>query len=443
MSKNNNGKAYVSLLAEIDRTWKALKHYWFLALLFVAVLSAGTAGLFFHDRSDTAYLYITYNYENAAYGLLPNGAKLDTFIIMSDEVMQEVLDIACITDMWPEELASMLSIVPLNSRSFSSSNPSTYYITTSYMVTLEENDALAKYRIPQQSMLRLVGNAYRNYFIKHYADDGISIEISPSGEEDMEYEEEYEFLDMCAHELLNYLSSKSTYANSFVSDYTGLSFPILRQEINNLINVSLPDCRAFILEHSIALNRTRFISKINFILDDMERNYTKGKRAFDIRGDVIQAYDGQMISTVLIPTEDLNEKFYMSKTQTGVDYLALDRSNNAISTSKVKREIEKNENIRTHMQLVKSNTAEDKAKARVLLDNVRAELIRLLEQTNQLNTEFNEQEAGEYLKIGISANGLITSLGGKRILAAGFIYVIFAVLCVRKLWSRKEKHEKV
>ena len=443
MNKKRDRKAYVSLLAELERTLKALKRYWFLALLFVAVLSAGTAGLFFKSNVDEVFLKLTYNYENAVYGLLPNGAKLDTYLVMSDEVMQNALERACITDMSPRELSSLLSVTPMNSHSFSPANTASYYISTSYMVMLDEGKAQTKYRIPRRSMLNLIGNAYQDYFIQHYTDDGISIEIPPARKTDREYEEEYEYLYMCAKELLSYLNSKSNYANSFVSDNTGLSFPIIRQELNNLLSVSLPDCRAFILEHGVSFSRSRYIAKINYLLNDMTRNYQKGKNAFDIRGDVIQSYDGEMVSTVLIPTEDTKEKFYMSKTQTGVDYLALDRSTNAINTSRVKREIEKLENIRTHMQSVPENSSADTDKAGALLDGIRSELSRLLKATNQTNTEFNQQKAGEYVKISVSGNGLMAAIGGKKILAAGFVFVVAAILFVRKLSMWKEKHEKV
>ncbi|MBR3019913.1 MAG: hypothetical protein IKH57_23035 [Clostridia bacterium] len=441
--RNSDKKAYVSLLSEVVKTLKALKQYWFLAFFLVAVLSAATAGLFFKSSVEDAFLKVTYNYENATNGLLPNGAKLDTFMIMSDEVMRDVLDRARITDMSPGALSSLLAIAPLNSRSFNAANTASYYITTSYMVTIDDSEVLTKYRMTKRSMLNLIGQAYRDYFIKHYTDDGISIDFSQSIEDSMEYEEDYEFLNMCAKELLNYLKSKSNYANSFVSDNTGFSFPKIRQELTNLMNVSLPDCRAFILEHGVALNRSRYIAKIVFLLDDMKRNYEKGKNSFDIRGDVIDSYDGQMISTVLIPTEDKKEKFYMSKTQTGVDYLALDRSTSAINTSRLQREIDKNENIHSHMKSVSENTPEDTEKTRAFLASIRSELARLLTLTNQTNAEFNEQEAGEYLKTSISGNGLMAAIGGKKILAAGFVYVLIAILFVRRLSDRKEKHEKV
>jgi hypothetical protein len=414
-----------------------------LAALIVAVLSAATAGLFFREKMNTATMTLIFNYDNATSGLAPNGVKYEISDVTSYEVLQRALELASIDNLSPSALANCLTVNPPSGHAYDISDESTYFIATAYNVTITASEALQAQSITLRSMLSLIGRAYQEFFLDKYTDRGIRIDIDTEPNQNEEFMETISRLNQQAVQLQNYLKSRDSEASDFVSINTGESFSSLRQQVQNLINVRIEDCRAYILESGVARNRKRYMSKIEYQNEDLSIRLQKQVKAYKIRMDVIEDYDGEMTSTVLIPTESSTSKFYMSKTQTGIDYIALAAANNVTKASSIQSTIDNNNNIYSHVANASDNSQKEMQKAEQLLSECRAELTRLLNLTNETCKEYSELEASNYLLYSVGSPGLLDSVGGKKLFVFVFLYMGMVVLLANYILTKREKNEKL
>lgn len=78
--------------------------------------------------------------------------------------------------------------------------------------------------------------------------------------------------------------------------------------------------------------------------------------AYQVRLEAIDKYERDMASVVLVPTEDENREFYMSRTQIGVDYFAREAEERLSQATKEQLGIATNNYTITQML---NSTAED------------------------------------------------------------------------------------
>ncbi len=438
-ANKQDGKEYRTLLSGFIELGRYVWKHALILLLAIAVCAAVTGGLFYRDSKLNGKMSLTLNYETAALGLAPNGEKFDMYSLHGKEVMSRVLEMAGITDMSAEELGSCVSVSTKGASGFSLGDNTTYSITTTYSVTLKQSQRLQRERITTESILSLLSRAYSEYFAEKYIDKGVAIEITNLMNDELEYMDQWELVNLHARQLRSYLNWRSEAAPAFISKTTGESFASLRQQMDNLINVQLADTRAYLLEHGLAKNRSNYISKLDYLNDALGRNRDKRKAAYKIRMQVIDQYDGDMISTVLIPTENSNRKFYMSKTETGIDYLAVDANYDAITVSTFQKKIDTNSNILAHMQAKAENTRAETEKANALLQSASDTVEKILLLT-QLNVEdYDRSEVNDYLLWYIVPTGPFSMIGGKTFLAMCGGYAVLALLAAYSSMHRRKR----
>ncbi len=438
-TNNPDRKIYSSIFSELISLGQYVWKHALLLLLAVALCAAATAGYFFRKSETTASMSLTLNYEEAVLGLAPNGEKIDMYVLHGNEVMGRALELAGIAEMTPEELAQCVSVSIKGASGFSLGDTTSYAIMTSYNITVRQNDSLREARISASTMLSLIRRAFHEYFAEKYIDKGVVIELTHPAYDELEYMERWELINMRANQLRSYLSSRSTAAPSFISRATGESFASLRQKMDNLIAVHLADCRAFLLEHGIAKERQTYISKLDYLNDALSRNRDKRKASYEIRMMVIDQYDGEMISTVLIPTENSNRKFYMSKTETGIDYLAVDANYDAVTVSTFQKQIDTNANILSHMRSKTANSAAEIEKANTLLQNVSDSLDEMLRLTQLTAEDYISSEANDYLLWHASRKSLKTQIGGNQFLALCGGYAALALFAAYSFKRRRKR----
>ena len=117
-------------------------------------------------------------------------------------------------------------------------------------------------------------------------------------------------------------------SRSFQSEETGETFTSLEKKINSFRDVQIERYRAFVLENGLVRDRTQYISKLNYINRISNIYYMKHLTAYQVRLEAIDKYERDMASVVLVPTEDENREFYMSRTQIGVEMCIRDRFRN-------------------------------------------------------------------------------------------------------------------
>ena len=109
---------------------------------------------------------------------------------------------------------------------------------------------------------------------------------------------------------------------------------------------------------------------------------------YAVRLNAIQMYDNSMAQVVLVPTRDLNGKFYMSRTKIGVDYLQDDAGNASGDAAVLKDEIDTNSTILQILDTIQYSAEyvekADKLKAQLIeqLQNIQKNTIKLKNNKN-------------------------------------------------------------
>ncbi len=436
--QKNKPKTYVTVIDMAVRVKKSVcKH--FVPVLTVCILCPFIImGINYRQSQNSASMTLSLNYEEATKGLTPNGIKFNMFEISSEEIMKSALSLAGISEITPKELSDCVTVAMDSTETFSETDESTYYIATTFNIKYKQPKAITKAHISAESMLGLIGKAYKDYFNNMYADKGIALEVDLSTDEDMEYMEVYDLYVLQATQIRDYLNQRSNENSTFISPSTGETFLSVKQKMEDYINVSLSKCRAYILENGIAKNRERYVSKLEHLNSLIEVSHSKRTAAYAIRNGIIKEYDGSMISTVLVPTEDLDMKYYMSKTQTGIDYLAVDANNDGTSASAFQKKISTNNSIINHMTSVGYNSPQQIEKIENMLTSLKKDLTDIAEIAKKTDNDYIVNESNNYLIQRVNEKGFIEKADIKSTL----FFTIFAWLVIFIICCKYEERKR-
>ena len=109
-------------------------------------------------------------------------------------------------------------------------------------------------------------------------------------------------------------------------------------------------------------------------------------------------YDAFMTSFVLIPTYDVDDEFYMSRTKVGVDYFAEEAKEELASATKLGEEMEHNAYASAQVGGAGGNTA-SREQADQRIDELTAELTRLSAQCRELCGAYVKEKRDGYIQV--------------------------------------------
>ena len=163
-----------------------LKNWWWILILAIAAFAVFTVYSALHSE-DTAKATLVLRYEKAYEGLSPNGSRFNINDLLNDEVLTKAINLAGLDGkLTTSQLQKSISL-----DSSGSQNPKNKYIATEYTVILS-NKYLPD-TISSRSMLGIVMECYKTYFLEHYGrNDGV-LDIDWSETEVWEY---LEFADI-------------------------------------------------------------------------------------------------------------------------------------------------------------------------------------------------------------------------------------------------------
>ncbi len=442
--KKRKMKTYVSLIERSVQIKNNISKH-IIPLMFVCIIGFFVImAVNYRISSNKASMVITFNYENAAKGLTPNGIKFNMFEIASSDIMKTALEYAGVTTVTPEELSDCVTVAMDSTEKFSETDESTYYIATTFNIDYRQPQEITKKNISAESMLGLMGKAYKDYFFSRYAEKGDALNIDIALDDDREYMENYEYFLLQATQVRDYLNRRSNENSTFTSPTTGETFLSAKKKVDNYISVSLNKCKAYILECGLAKNRKNYISKLNHLNSLIEVKHSKRTAAYEIRNNVVKEYDGSMISTVLVPTEDLDSKYYMSKTQTGIDYLAVDASNDGSAASAFQKIILQNNSILSHMKKVSYNSPKQIKKINNMMYSLRDDLKKIVDTAQKTDSDYILSEANNYLIQNVHKKSFCEKINIKSTIFFTLIFWIVVIwICCRYENRKKDRSEDI
>ena len=376
-------------LGRLSQRWRRLA---VLGVLFFLVCFAARMAEGFYTPS----MLMVFNYEEAARGQNPNVTRFNESDILSDHILEQVVQRGDLS-LSAEQLAQCLTLsTPLDAEKLDVTQASALKISTEYQVRCSEKVSL--YHTTPKTVLNLLADVYWENFVRNYAENDSVLDLSFQELEGMEYLDVKDFLEMQARKLRNYLPGYSRESSSFRAAESGETFASLSQKIENFITIELERYEAFALENGLSRDRTTYQSRMQYANRLLETDRRKDLAAHDVRIEAINMYDAFMTSFVLIPTYDVDDEFYMSRTKVGVDYFADEAKEHLASATRLGEEME--HNAYASAQVVGAGgTAAARELADQRIAELTAELTRLSAQCRELCGSYVQEKRDGYIQV--------------------------------------------
>ncbi len=430
------GKGRDSLRSSFE-VFRKRKYLVLASFLIIALVLCGVQYLL--NTRNTASTVLSLDYEEASKGLAPNGTRFSIYEIRSSEVMDRLIVYAGLEGkITPEELGECISVKATHDKTVSVSEN---YISTSFVIKFTGKGA-ARDR-SAEDMLSLLCKTYREYFVEHY---GFNHSILSFAVDDLKFNDEYvmtvDLLELKCGQLEKYVQLRNRESKNYRDPGTGITFSALEQRAKNLCAYDIAKARSYIIENGIVNDRSSLDTMLNYKIRMDRLMYDKMIAAYDEDNEGIRLYDAAMSAIVMIPTQDQTMQYYMSRTKTGMDNMALHANMQLTGATERLERIEYNTYLTEKMKTGGSDPVQ-KEKADAMLDEIQASLEKLAADIRTVDSSYTSTKARNYLSfsddgIGFAErSGLIWSL----LLAALILAAAFICVLLRTVFSKKKENE--
>ena len=369
---------------------------------------------------------LSLNYEEASKGQNPNLTRYNVYELKSDRVMERVISNAGLQDvLTPTELSEHIDIAETSSgKTIDPNDSSTYYISTSYTVSYRMNREIKN--ISVDDMMTLICKSYNDMFHEEYVGTKSVLKYDLGDIEGKEYIEIAKLFTNKSDQMLRYIQQRIEENATYRSDITGQSFQTIKKMIQNVQNYSIKKYSAFVLESGLSRNKDHYIRTLNYKNDMLNINYQKFMIDYNVRKQQVQDYDSAMIGTVMVPSINEKQEYYMSRTNTGTDYLTKEADYSLSQGNAVDRDIIDNNDI---IAKVNASTADEESykKADELIKTVDEELKQVANTADTTDKEYIKHTTKDYLTF-----TEYTGSGNKMFIletVIGTAVVFFIILC--------------
>lgn len=369
---------------------------------------------------------LSLNYEEVSKGQNPNLTRYNVYELKSDRVMERVISNAGLQDvLTPTELSEHIDIAENSSgKTIDPNDSSTYYISTSYTVSYRMNREIKN--ISVDDMMTLICKSYNDMFHEEYVGTKSVLKYDLGDIEGKEYIEIAKLFTNKSDQMLRYIQQRIEENATYRSDITGQSFQTIKKMIQNVQNYSIKKYSAFVLESGLSRNKDHYIRTLNYKNDMLNINYQKFMIDYNVRKQQVQDYDSAMIGTVMVPSINEKQEYYMSRTNTGTDYLTKEADYSLSQGNAVDRDIINNNDI---IAKVNASTADEESykKADELIKTVDEELKQVANTADTTDKEYIKHTTKDYLTF-----TEYTGSGNKMFIletVIGTAVVFFIILC--------------
>ena len=353
----------------------------------------------------TSRVTLYLNYPRATEGLYPNGMRFNIYEIKSSEVMERAIAYAGLTgQVAPEALADCLRV---RNGSTTSASGSSNFICTSYSITF--TDRIGLRGRSANTMIALVCKAYKDYFIEHYTDNQVVLSITDPFFETDEYLMQIDLIQIKANQLLRYVGGRLRENKNYGDPVSGLSFSALNQQLTNFLKYNVSNLSSYVLESGIANDKADLMAILDYKTRMNTLSYDRAMAAYTVDNEGISIYDKTMSAIVMIPTTDSGLKYYMSRTRTGMDYLAAHADEQLAAATQTQAVIEYDEYVSEKMRAHEPTRAQ-RQKADEMIGIQWAYLEKMAAQIQQVDNAFIRQNHREYISFrsnALSFKGMI------------------------------------
>lgn len=403
-------------------------------LIIVAVVLSG--GYFYWNSANTASTQMSLNYEEGAYGLNPNSTRFYVYDIESPEVVEQMLTYCGID---PEsvdinEIINSISVRPVNAKAFSEED---LFITTTYKISMRKPASIKG--VDVKTLLNFLCKAYKDNFYTNYTENRSILEFNVEDFNDQEYMVIADLFDLKAQQIEKYLNTRSKQSKSFTEKDSDETFKSLVQKVEDIRTYDVAKYRSFVKEAGCSHDKARYIRSLEYVNRINRIDYSKDMAAYTVNNQGIKMYNEAMANVVMIPSVDQEKStYYMSRTKTGMDYMAKAADDYLISAQAIAKDIKRNEKIIAKMQKGKNSSA-DILKANRMIAEINKKFTELSKQVETVDKAYVKHRTKDYLTFKTSNASFRQKIQFTKlfVIAAALLVLIYASILLRYAYMNR------
>lgn len=424
--QKNLGEMKLTDMNPLKRTffiaWSNKRNLGILVVIFVIAATF----IFALSKKESVRVMLSLNYEEASKGQNPNRTRYNVYEFKSDEVMERAIQYAGLESVFtPEELAENIDITENNTKAIDPQDENSYYISSNYQIKYTQERKIKD--VSANDMMNLICKAYNEYFHDRYVGNKSVLKYQLGDIDNMEYIEIGKLFMQKSDEMLRYIDQRIVDNATFSSETTGESFQTIKKMIQNVQNYSIKKYSSFVLESGITRNLEHYKRTLTYTNEVMDIRYRKFMIDYNVRKQGVTDYDAGMIGTVMVPSINSKSQYYMSRTNTGTDYMTLDADYFLNQGNIVQRDIIDNNDI---IQKIGSSnpSKEDYEKVNELIKSVDGELKKVAAVANTTDRDYLKYTTKDYLSFKVTGNMDLNVVLFQDVLITSVIFLF--VLCI-------------
>lgn len=369
------------------------------ALAFVVIFSV----FYFRYASLRANVIITLNYSEAYKGQNANGTRYNMNEIICTDVLERALEKGAIDDISVTDLQKCLTVEPTVEGNAETED--TYHISTEFRVSYKGNKILDT---DAETLVGLIGFAYKEYYIDHYADnfEPLDIEIQPEKEfADLDYLDIVQYLSNQVSVIQNYMYGMADKNAGFIAS-NGETFYSLATKCENIGTVQIQNnLQAYILDHGISKDTQEYIDRLSYDNTRMDYDRQKAVAGFNVRRDAINLYAEEMTRIVLVPTWDVEGEYYMGRTKVGIDQLSIEAEEYSKTAADYSKETETNQTVINAYS--NAGGSGDNAYVDQLIQTISNEIMEVADRAEKVGQEYSETRMNSCVSVAVNGDSFI------------------------------------
>ena len=397
-------------------------------LLVVAVVFSGA--YFVWNSQNSASTQMSLNYEEGAYGLNPNSTRFYVYDIEKPEVVSNMLSY-CGIDPESVDINSIIDCItvrPVNSKSFSEER---LFITTTYKISMKKPSAVKGVKVEQ--LLTYLCKAYKDYFYANYTENRSILEFDIEELNDQEYMVIADLFDLKAQQIEKYLNTRAKQYKSFTEKESDETFKSLVKKAEDIRNYDVVKYRAFVKEAGCSFNKARYIRALGYVNRINTLEYSKDMATYTVNNEGIQMYNEAMANIVMIPSVDKDKNtYYMSRTKTGMDYMAKQADDFLVAAQEIAKEVKYNNEVIGKME-AGTNSSDEIRKANRMIADINKKFSDLSKQVETVDKAFVKYRTKDYLTFKSTNVALSQRLQPTKlaVIAAALLFGIYALIFIK------------
>ena len=401
---------------------KTAAYVFVLMFVFAIAVLAG----FNLNKNSEMQATITLNYTEASKAQNVNGTRFDMAEIICTDVLERAIEKGGFEDVTAKDLKKCLTVYPkVQGSSYSEDD---YHIATEFVIEYTASKKTSK--LDAENVVKLIGEAYKEFYIDKYADDFSVMkfdEKSMADANENDYPDIIEYLQKQASCISNYMYGLAAKNSSFTSS-DGETFYSLAEKIGNLYDEQIEkNLKAYVYQNGISKDAAEYLNRIEYKNTLLDYDAQRAESAYNTRNAAVNMYAAEMARIVLVPTRDTGDEFYMSRTKIGVDDLSIEAQSCSKQSAEIRKQIQTNstfaEALRNSTYAGGNDNELDK-----MISDIEEVLAKYAQQATTIGQEYSETRINNCISVTASDTSFPSKL-------ATFIILLILFFIALKLFE--------